>query len=146
MKLSSSAFTHDDNIPAKYTCDGENVSPPLEIIGVPPAAKSLALIVSDPDAPAGDWVHWVVFNIPPETKLIAENSVPAGATEGTTSFGKPGWGGPCPPSGVHHYQFKLYALDTELTLSASAKKADIEKEMAQHVLDQTLLVGLYQRK
>jgi hypothetical protein len=145
MKLVSSVFENNGNIPAKYTCDGENINPPLEISGVPEGAKSLVLIVDDPDAPAGDWVHWTIWNITLDIKAISENSVPDGSVEGTTSFGKPGYGGPCPPSGTHHYQFKLYALDTLLTLESSAKKKDIERAMEGHILDKTILVGLYQR-
>lgn len=146
MKLVSPAFNDNDRIPPRYTCDGENINPPLMITGVPAGAKSLALIVDDPDAPSGDWVHWLLWNIKPDTVEIAENSVPMGITRGTTDFGKPGWGGPCPPSGVHHYQFKLYALDTVLSLPESARKADLEKAMNEHTLDSTMLVGLYQRK
>jgi len=146
MKLTSPAFSADSEIPSKYTCDGMDISPPLIIDGVPAGAKSLVLIVDDPDAPVGDWVHWLVWNIKPDTKEIAENSLPAGAVQGTTDFGKPGWGGPCPPFGIHHYQFKLYALDAELSLSQSTKKADLEKAVSPHTIDSTLLVGLYQRK
>jgi hypothetical protein len=145
MKLTSSVFENNGNIPAKFTCDGENINPPLEISEAPTNAKSLALIVDDPDAPAGDWVHWTLWNIPPDVKVISENSVPAGAVEGTTSFGKSGYGGPCPPSGTHHYQFKLYALDTLLSQENSAIKKDIEQAMEGHILEQVLLVGLYQR-
>ena len=159
MKITSSAFGDNENIPGKFTCDGENINPPLEISGVPEGAKSLVLIVDDPDAPAGTWVHWTVWNIAPDTEEIPEGSVPAGAAEGETSFGKSGYGGPCPPrvdeqqrvevgppSGTHHYQFKLYALDTVLTLESSAAKKDIEQEMERHILEQTILIGLYSRK
>lgn len=146
MKLESSVFGDNQNVPSKYTCDGEDINPPLTISGVPEGAKSLVMIVDDPDAPAGNWVHWTVWNIDPTTKEIAENSVPSGVVEGTTDFGKPGWDGPCPPSGTHHYQFKLYALDAQLNLNSSSKKADIEKAMEGHILDQTQLVGLYQRQ
>lgn len=146
MKLSSPVFSNNDNIPSKYTCDGEDVSPPLLIAEVPTTAKSLALIVDDPDAPAGDWVHWTVWNIKSDTTEIKEDTPPQGATEGYTDFGKPGWGGPCPPSGVHHYQFKLYALDAVLDLPATSRKADLEKAMAAHTVDSTVLVGLYRRK
>lgn len=145
MKLLSSAFQNNAMIPSQYTCDGANLSPPLTIEGVPAGAKSLALIVDDPDAPAGDWVHWLVWNISPDTAEIPGNTVPAGAVQGTTDFGKPGWGGPCPPSGIHHYQFKLYALDIELQLPTSTKKADLEKTMAGHILNSSILVGLYKR-
>lgn len=146
MKLTSTAFADNQNIPAKYTCDGANVNPPLTISDVPENAKSLVLIVDDPDVPLGTWVHWVVWNIDPNTKVIEENSVPAGAIPGTTSFGKPGYGGPCPPSGIHHYYFTLYALDTTLTLSSSTKKEDLEKIIEGHIIGQTELVGLYSRK
>ena len=145
MKLASSAFSDNQSIPAKYTCDGVNISPPLTISEIPENAQGLVLIVDDPDAPAGDWVHWTVFNIDPLTKQVDEGQVPAGGVEGMTDFGKSGWGGPCPPSGTHRYQFKLYALDTRLELSSSAKKQDIGVAMQEHILDQTLLVGLYQR-
>lgn len=146
MKLSSSAFGHNEEIPSKYTCDGENVNPPLQISDVPESAKSLVLIVDDPDAPMGDWVHWTVWNISPDVREIPENSVPVGGVEGMTDFGRPGYGGPCPPSGLHHYHFKLYALDEGLDLNESATKADIEKAMEYHVLDQTVLIGTYEKK
>ena len=146
MKISSSAFEENESIPSKFTCDGESINPQLEITGVPENARSLALIVDDPDAPvAGGFVHWVVFNIDPGTKEIKENSVPENGVEGTTSAGKLGYVGPCPPSGIHHYQFKLYALDSELDLGSSAKRGDVEKAMENHILDQTILVGLYKR-
>lgn len=145
VKLISSVFENNQLIPQKYTCDGEDVSPPLKISDVPDAARSLVLIVDDPDAPSGDWVHWTVWNIDPKTTEVAENSVPDDGIEGLTDFGKSGWGGPCPPSGTHHYQFKLYALDSTLNLSSSSKKVDIEEAMEGHILDQTLLVGLFKR-
>jgi len=145
MQISSPAFQNNQNIPPKYTCDGDDINPPLTLAGIPSGTRSLALIVDDPDAPPGDWVHWLVWNIKPDTTSIAENSVPVGAVEGTTDFGRPDWGGPCPPSGIHHYQFKLYALDTELALPSSTKKAELEQAMQGHILDQTVLIGLYQR-
>lgn len=146
MKLTSSAFSHNQSIPQNYTCDGENVNPPLSISGVPENTKSLALIMDDPDAPAGTWVHWAVWNIDPKTTEIAENSVPTGVVEGKTSFGKPGYGGPCPPSGTHRYFFKLYALDTTINLSSSSTKQDLEKAMEAQILDKTELIGLYSRR
>ena len=146
MKLSSSAFTHNQTIPAKYTCDGENVNPPLTITDVLTDSKSLTLIVDDPDAPAGTWVHWTVWNISPDTKQIAENSVPSNVIQGKTSFGNSGYGGPCPPSGTHRYFFKLYALDTTLSLGQNATKQDLEKAFVGHILDQAELIGLYSRK
>ncbi|MDE2025681.1 MAG: YbhB/YbcL family Raf kinase inhibitor-like protein [Patescibacteria group bacterium] len=145
MHLTSSVFVNNGTIPSKYTCDGENVNPPLAIEDVPVTAKSLALIVDDPDAPMGTWVHWVAFNIPPTLQTIQENSIPSGV-QSETSFGKLGYGGPCPPSGVHHYHFKLYALDTMLSLDQSAKKSDVVHAMQEHILAQTELVGLYSRK
>lgn len=146
MKLTSPVFNNNQNIPKKYTCDGENVNPSLSIYEVPQNTKSLTLIMDDPDAPMGTWVHWTVWNIDPKTTEIAENSVPNNATQGTTSFGKPGYGGPCPPSGTHRYFFKLYALDTTLTIPSSSDKADLEKTMEGHIFEKAELVGLYGRK
>ena len=145
MKIASSAFENNAQIPSKYTCDAENINPPLEISEIPEGTVSLALLVDDPDAPAGDWVHWLVWNIPPSTESIAEGSAPQGV-EGTTDFGKTEWGGPCPPSGTHRYFFKLYALDTELDLPETAKKVDLLNAMDGHVLEQVEIVGLYQRQ
>lgn len=146
MKLESPVFIDNEKIPVKYTCDGEDVNPPLIISGVPVGAKSLALIVDDPDAPMGDWVHWLVWNINPQIRKIEEDSVPDGGKEGMTDFGEPGWGGPCPPSGQHRYQFKLYALDTLLDLDEQATKADLLAAMQDHILAEAKLVGLYQRE
>lgn len=146
MKILSPAFEANQIIPSKYTCDGENVNPPLQISDVPVNAKSLVLISDDPDAPMGTWVHWIVWNIAPDTKEIAEDSVPSGATEGITSFGSKGYGGPCPPSGTHRYFFKLYALDKMLDLPPSAKISDVEKAMAEHILDKSEIVGLYKKR
>lgn len=145
LSLISPVFTHNAPIPAQYTCDGVNVSPPLAISGVPAATKSLVLISDDPDAPMGTWVHWLLWNIDPQTQEIAEGKVPPRSVEGTTSWGKPGYGGPCPPSGTHRYFFKLYALDTPLDLLSSADKTRLETAMERHVLAQTELIGLYQR-
>jgi len=148
--LKSSAFKNNEPIPAKYTCDGDppagGINPPLEIENVPSGAKSLVLIVDDPDAPRGDWVHWTLWNVAVATKEIAEDSIPAGAVQGMTDFGKPGYGGPCPPSGTHHYQFKLYALDVTLNLPPSASKSQIEDAIQGYILGQTVLIGLYSRK
>lgn len=162
MKLTSSAFENNQYIPSKYTCDGMNVNPPLSISDVPNGTESLVLIVDDPDAPAGTWDHWIVWNINPIAIGIIENSSPTtrvikkgstpiptildSAVEGITSFGKPGYGGPCPSSGIHHYQFKLYALDIVLNFDASAGKKDIEKAINGHILAEDLLIGLYKRK
>lgn len=146
MKITSSAFQNNSEIPSKYTCDGENLSPPLEFADVPKDAESLVLIVDDPDAPSKVWVHWVVYNINPSTREVKENSIPQGGIEGMTDFGKPGYGGPCPPSGVHRYFFKLYALDSLLDLSQGTTKDQIEKTMRRHVIDEADLIGLYSRK
>jgi Raf kinase inhibitor-like YbhB/YbcL family protein len=136
LSIASPAFSHQGRIPQKHTCDGADVNPPLSIADVPEKARSLALIVDDPDAPAGTWVHWVVWNIGPGTKEIPENSVPQGALQGTNDFRKPGYGGPCPPSGTHRYFFKLYALDASLSLKSGATKAELEKAMKGHFLAQ----------
>jgi Raf kinase inhibitor-like YbhB/YbcL family protein len=124
IKISSTAFTQNGSIPSKYTCDGSDVNPPLMFENVPPEAKSLALIVDDPDAPAGTWVHWVVWNIDPAVKEIKENSLPPGAQQGISDFRKRGYGGPCPPGGTHRYFFKLYALDTTLTLGPNTTTSE----------------------
>jgi len=147
MEITTPAFEHNGEIPSKYTCDAEDLNPELQISGVPESTDSLVLIVDDPDAPAKTWVHWVVFNIDPSTETIKENSAPSGAVEGTTDFGRTGWGGPCPPppTGEHRYFFKLYALDTTLDLDSSATKTDVEQAMADHVLDSASLIGLYSR-
>lgn len=145
MKLSSSAFENKQKIPSIHTCDGANTNPPLEIADVPQGAETLTLIVDDQDAPVGDWVHWLVWNINPETKAVINGSVPSGATEGINDFGKKGYGGPCPPSGSHRYQFKLYAIDMELHFSSYAKKMEIEQAMHGHILDEAMLIGLYSR-
>ena len=145
MILSSPVFLHNQYIPAKYSCNGLDINPPLRIKGVPAGAQSLAFIVDDPDAPNGDWVHWLVWNIKPEIKEIEENSVPVGAVQGITSFGQNKWGGPCPPTGTHHYHFKLYALDKVLDLGTQSNKAELEQAMNGHILETSELVGLYKR-
>ena len=145
MKIISSAFNHNEKIPSKYTCDGVNVSPPLQFLGVPKSAESLVLILDDPDASAKTWVHWVVYNIDPQTLEVKENSVPEGGIEGMTDFGKPGYGGPCPPSGIHRYFFKLYALDIILDVAPNATKQMVEQKMKRHVVDKAEVIGLYSR-
>jgi len=146
LKLSSTAFKHNDSIPSKYTCDGADVNPPLVIENAPLTAKSLALIVDDPDAPAGNWVHWVVWNIDPTTSEIRENTVPSGAQQGINDFRKHDYGGPCPPSGTHRYFFKLYALDMMLSLGPKTNKAELERAMKGHIVAQGELIGLYRRR
>jgi len=147
MKITSPVFKNNAQIPSKYTCDGENINPPLEISEVPEGAKSLVLIVDDPDATRGfTWLHWTLWNIKPDTKEISENSIPQGAIEGKTDFGKSGWGGPCPPSGSHRYFFKLFALNAVLDLSDSASLDEIQKAMEGHILEKAELIGLYSRE
>lgn len=145
MVIESSAFAHNSKIPAKYTCDGEDKNPPLKIGDVPQGTQSLVLINDDPDAPIGTWVHWLVWNIKPTVTEIAENSVPQGGVEGTTSWNRTGYGGPCPPSGTHRYFFKIYALDCRLDLAPTTKAADLEKAMEGHILDKAEVIGLYNR-
>jgi len=146
MQLTSPQFKNSDYLPDKYGCQGTNINPPLTINEVPAGAKSLALIVDDPDAPRGTWVHWVVFNIAPDTSEISEGSVPAGATQGINDFGKTSYGEPCPPFGEHRYFFKLYALDTTLDLDSKTTKQYLEQAMAGHVLAPAEIIGLFARK
>ena len=154
--LKSPGFENGNEIPSKYTCDGNptsafgggGINPPLTIEKVPANARSLVLIMDDPDATCGKtWDHWFLWNIAPETKEILENSVPSGAIQGKTSWNKNEYGGPCPPRGnpKHRYIFKLYALDIMLDLIPSASKDDLEKSMQGHILAQTLLIGRYGR-
>ena len=142
MKISSSAVGHNQSIPAKYTCDGENINPPLEFFGIPKEARSLVLIVDDPDAPKETFVHWILFNIPIIDKIMENSSA---GIEGTNSDFKQGYIGPCPPSGVHRYFFKLYALDTMLDLKKGVKKYDLIKAMNGHIVAQAELIGLYKK-
>jgi Raf kinase inhibitor-like YbhB/YbcL family protein len=144
MKISSPVFADNGSIPAKFTCDGGDTSPPLTIAGIPPSAKSLALIMDDPDAPGGTFDHWIVWNIPANTTAIAEGKAPQGVTA-KNGFGKNAYGGPCPPGGEHRYFFKLYALDTTLNLPPSSKKSDLEKAMNGHTVAQAQIVGKYKR-
>ncbi len=143
MRITSEAFEHNAFIPVKFTCQGKGANPPLSIERVPKETKSLALIVDDPDAPGGDFVHWVVYDAP-VTERIEENTV--FGKQGINSSGKPGYVSPCPPTGVHRYFFKVYALDTLLNLKAGISKSDLEFAMAGHILDKAQLVGLYQKK
>lgn len=146
LTITSPAFAGGGTIPAKYTCDGADVSPPLAIGAVPPGTVSLALIMDDPDAPMGTWVHWVVWNIPAQTREIPENSVPAGASQGRNDWKRNSYGGPCPPSGTHRYFFKLYALDAPLNIGSSATKADLVRAMQGHILAQGELMGTFHRR
>ena len=146
LSISSPVFENNGSIPGKYTCDGLDVNPPLKIDNVPSEAKSLALIMDDPDAPRGIWVHWVVWNIDPKTEEIREDTVPKGSVQGINDFEKRDYGGPCPPSGTHRYFFKLYALDTLLNFSSDAGKAGLEKAMKGCIIAQAQIVGLYKRR
>jgi Raf kinase inhibitor-like YbhB/YbcL family protein len=142
MTITSPAFAGYQTIPAQYTCEGANISPPLGFEGVPGSAKSLALIVDDPDAPMGTWTHWVVFNIPPTVQGTRSGEAPPGV-EGMNSFGKAMYGGPCPPAGTHHYYFKLYALDSTIGLPRTADAQALIRAMHGHEIATAHLVGLY---
>jgi Raf kinase inhibitor-like YbhB/YbcL family protein len=144
MKIFSTAFENGGSIPAKYTCKGEDINPPLNWSGVPQGTQSLALIVDDPDAPVGLWTHWLVWNIDPAITEIKEGSV-LGVFEGTTSAGTVGFHGPCPPSGEHRYYFKLFALDAKLDLPAKADRKMLEQTMQNHILDQASIMGLFKK-
>jgi Raf kinase inhibitor-like YbhB/YbcL family protein len=153
LKLTSSAFSHDGEIPSKYTCEGDDLSPPLAWSGVPANAKSLALIVDDPDAPDPaapkmTWVHWVLYNIPASAAALAEGAkaLPAGTLQGLNDWKRTGYGGPCPPIGRHRYFHKLYALDTALANLGQVPKAKLEGAMKPHVIAQAELIGTYQKR
>ncbi len=143
LKVSSTAFQYEEFIPVKYTCDGKNISPPLDIENIPEEAKCLVLIVDDPDAPVATWVHWLVWNIP-VTHHMNENAVHG--TEGLNDFQQQHYGGPCPPSGTHRYFFKVYALNALLDLPSNTKKTQLERVMSEHIIAFGELVGLYERK
>jgi hypothetical protein len=145
MKITSSAFQQGGNIPSKFSCDGPNTNPSLQISDVPSGAKTLVLIVDDPDAPSGLFTHWVVWNISPQISTIAEGSAPKGV-HGTNDFGKSGYGGPCPPSGTHRYYFKIFALDRDLDLPSGAKRSQLDAAMKGHVVAQGELMGRYSKK
>lgn len=151
MEIKSEAFPHMGKIPSIYTCDGEDISPPISWTNIPEGTRSLALISDDPDAPAGTWVHWVVFNIPSSWQGLPEGFPPVRETEegirqGINDFRKIGYGGPCPPSGTHRYFFKLYALDTVLSLEPGSTKNDLLRAMEGHILARAELIGLYSRR
>ncbi len=146
MELTSTAFEENTPIPEKYTCEGENVRPPLRIAHVPKGTRSLVLVVSDPDAPTPDFTHWLVWNIPPETVSLEEEVLPREAVEGTNDFGNIGWGGPCPPSGTHRYEFHLYALDSLVDLPETSNKTDLQSHIGGFILEESILVGLYSKQ
>ncbi len=154
LNIKSPSFMHNCAIPSRHSCDGKNVSPPLEWTGISEGTKSLALIVDDPDAPDPDapkttWVHWVLYNIPPDSKGLRESAeakdLPPGTLQGINDWHRPGYGGPCPPIGRHRYFFKLYALDVVLTGLQNPAKPALEKAMRGHVIGHAELIGLYQR-
>jgi Raf kinase inhibitor-like YbhB/YbcL family protein len=146
FELTSSAFAPGEPIPAKYSCDGEDVSPPLSWSEPPPDTQSFALIMDDPDAPVGTWDHWVLFNLPADSRALPERAGrPGNSIEGKNSWGRTGYGGPCPPRGRHRYFFKLYALDTNLSLGSGTTKAQLLQAMTGHILAQTELMGTYSR-
>lgn len=150
IKITSPVFLNEGMVPKKYTCDGENVSPPLSWQNIPANAKSISLICDDPDAPMGTWVHWVIYNIPASIKGLPE-SVPLletltnGGTQGLNDFRKLGYGGPCPPGGTHRYYFKIYALDSVLALSPGVTKQQLLQAMKGHILAEGQLMGKYNR-
>ncbi len=151
MQITSSTFVEGSIIPSKFSCDGQDISPPLEWKDIPVGTKSFALISDDPDAPMGTWVHWVVYNIPPKITRFDENVKPEkefknGMKQGNNSWPKIGYGGPCPPSGTHRYFFKLYALDTILDLRSGATKVQLLEAMKGHVLAEAQLMGKYKRQ
>jgi len=143
IKISSPDFSEGGSIPPQFTCTGANVNPSLRISGVPAGARSLVLIVDDPDAPAGTWTHWLLWNMKPDLQEIAANGVPAGAVQGANDFHKNNYGGPCPPSGVHRYFFRLYALDTVLELPAGSSRKALDKAMSGHVVASAEYMGKY---
>jgi len=150
IKITSSAFKDGDMIPKRYTCDGENTSPPIAWSGLPEGTKSVAIITDDPDAPVGIWVHWVIFNIPPDIKGLPEavpdgKTLDSGARQGINDSRKIGYVGPCPPGGTHRYYFKIYALDKDLDLAAGATKKELLKAMEGHILGEGQLMGRYKR-
>lgn len=144
MKITSSAFEDNTQIPPKYTCDGERISPPLSFFQVPSNAKSLALIMEDPDAPSGTFIHWVVYNIDANVRDVPENTIPEGGLPGQNNLGRVGYTPPCPPSGSHRYIFKLYALDIpSLNIKGTPTAAQLESAMNDHVIEQSQLIGIY---
>lgn len=151
MKIISTSFKEGELIPSKYTCDGENISPQLSWTGAPENTKSFALISDDPDAPAGDWIHWVVYNIPASVnelmeKFTRDTTLKNGTLQGTTDFGRVGYDGPCPPGGTHRYYFKLYALDILLEKNAGLTKEELLKAMEGHIIANAQLMGKYKRQ
>jgi Raf kinase inhibitor-like YbhB/YbcL family protein len=146
MNLTSPDFGEGGNIPERFTCDGKDISPTLKIDGIPKGAKSLVLIVDDPDAPGGNFTHWLIWNIVPDLTEIVANKLPAHAVQGVNDFGKSKYSGPCPPAGVHRYYFRLYALDTTLTLPQTSKRKVVDSAIKGHIVADATLMGRYARK
>ena len=148
MKITSSAFSDGDELPEKYTCDGEGVSPPIQWEGVPAGTKSFVIIYDDPDASSGIWDHWVLYNLPATASSLPENmhELPQGTQTGLNSWPDSGYGAPCPPSGEHHYIFHLYALDTMLNLPDKATSKQVREAMKEYILEEATLTGIYKRK
>jgi hypothetical protein len=148
MEIKSRSFNNEDRIPTRYTCDGEDINPPLDIIHIPEDAETIALIMDDPDAPNGTWVHWLIWNIPVinQSFSIDEGVEPADAVYGTNDFDKLEYGGPCPPFGTHRYFFKVYALDRVLDLDEGSIKEELMIEIEKHMIDWAQLVGKYSKK
>lgn len=146
MKIKTNAFENNGNIPAKYTCDAENISPGFTFYSVPVEARSLVLIVDDPDSPSKDFTHWILFNINPLINGFEENSIPNGAIEGLNDFGEPHYGGPCPGTGEHRYVFKIYALDKRLELEKGATKQEVLSALKGHIVEESQIIGLYKRQ
>ncbi len=143
MTISSYAFENQGSIPSQYTCDGDGLIPPLEIVDVPEGTQSLALLMDDPDAPDGIFTHWLIWNIPPETLELGEGNIPSTAVQGTNSAGQIGYVAPCPPEGVHHYRFLLSALNKTLDLESGAVRDDFEDALKNNVIAKAELVGQY---
>jgi Raf kinase inhibitor-like YbhB/YbcL family protein len=146
MKIRSLVFKDGERIPAKYTCEGVNISPPLSFINIPTNTKSLVLMVEDPDAKAKPWVHWLVFNIPANAKGFEEGSIANGAVQGLCNGNTFGYEGPCPPENKHQYLFKLYALDTMLNIPSESDRKVVLKEMKDHIIAEAVLVGMYEKQ
>lgn len=143
--VTSSAFSQGQLIPKQYTCDGANINPPLALSGIPTNAKNVVIIMDDPDAPSGTWTHWVTWNISPDTKEIKSGIKPIGSIVGNNDFGESSYEGPCPPSGTHHYFFRIYALDIKVQLTPDFKRKNLEQEMSGHVVASGELMGKYSR-
>jgi len=146
ISIASGVFANSEQIPTKYTCDGQNINPPLIFSNIPVKTVSLALSVRDPDATSGTFTHWIVWNIDPKTARVVERATIPGSTHGTNDAGKTGYTGPCPPSGTHNYIFTLYSLDAKLNLTRAAKYEEFQRSIQNHVIEQSQLIGLYTRQ